>query len=227
MDWQWQEFQQIGTDYESTEEVAQYDRRMRQMRDIDGENRNLIERLHLPAQAVVLEIGTGTGAFARTVSPCCRQVIAIDISPVMLEYAAARAQEEGLNNIEFRRDGFLSFSTAPNSLDAVVTGLALHHLPDLWKAVALRHLFSWLKPGGRFILNDVVFDWKDETPEHYFDRLTQAMDNDSKIPFIRHIAKEYSTLSWIMRGLLEQTGLIIDADIAVNDFLHIYSCRKP
>ncbi|MDD3119111.1 MAG: class I SAM-dependent methyltransferase [Victivallales bacterium] len=227
MDWQWDEFHQIGTDYESVGEVANYDRRMRELRDVDAENRAIVAALHLPSEATVMEIGTGTGAFARTVASDCRRVIAIDISPVMLAYAAQRADEEGHRNIEFRRDGFLSFSVAPASLDAVVTALALHHLPDLWKAVALRRIFSALKPGGILVLHDVVFDWHNSEPEEYFNRQIAAVDNSSRTPFIRHIAQEYSTLSWIMTGLLERAGFVIADDITPNGFLHFYHCRKP
>ena len=90
--WQWDEAQQIGTDYENVAEVEAYDSRMREVRDVGAENRRIIEMLQLQPGAHVLEIGTGTGAFARDASPLCAQVTAIDISPVMLEYAAQRAR---------------------------------------------------------------------------------------------------------------------------------------
>ena len=57
--WQWNEFQQIGTDYASIEEVSNYDRRMRKMRDIETENREILGLLKLPPSGTVLEIGTG------------------------------------------------------------------------------------------------------------------------------------------------------------------------
>ncbi len=226
MEWQWNEFQQIGTDYASEAEVAVYDQRMRQVRDIDGENRHIVDLLQLPENAAVLEIGTGTGAFARTVSAQCRQVIAVDISPVMLQYASNIARQEDICNIVFTQAGFLNFNGEENAFDGIVTGLALHHLPDLWKAVALRNICSWLKPGGRLVLQDVVFDWKTDTAENYFTRIVASFDSSSS-HLARHIAQEYSTLPWIMTGLLERAGLIIESDQESHEFLHCYCCRKP
>jgi SAM-dependent methyltransferase len=34
---------------------------------------------------------------------------------------------------------------------------ALHHLPDVWKAVALRRIADMLRPGGAFVLRDTVY----------------------------------------------------------------------
>jgi len=223
--WHWNEFHHAGTDYNSEEEVASYDERMRKFRNIDVENQRIIEKLNLPPDASVLEIGTGTGAFARYVAGKCARVVALDISQVMLKYAARQAMAENLKNIEFRQSGFLSYQSGLSVFDGVVSGLALHHLPDMWKAVALRNISTWLKPGGRFVLTDVVFDWKDKNPEDYFPRIIETATG-SQNDFARHIAQEYSTLSWVMTGLLEGTGFEIESDECSNDFLHCYTCRK-
>ncbi len=223
--WEWNEFQQIGTDYTSVDEVAAYDCRMRRMRDIDAENQMILELLKLPENGSVLEIGIGTGAFLRSAAKVCGSCVGLDVSPVMLEYAERRAKEENLSNIQFVHGGFLSGSFPENAFDGIVSGLALHHLPDLWKAVALRRIHSALKPGGRFVLLDVVFDWKSESPESYFERLVKERDS-SRESFIRHIAQEYSTLDWIMRGLFEHAGFVLESGSVQMDFLHLYCVRK-
>lgn len=223
--WEWNEFQQIGTDYASIDEVAAYDSRMRMMRDVDAENREILKLLHLPANGSVLEIGTGTGAFLRAAAKVCGNCLGLDVSPVMLEYAEHRAREENLSNIRFEHGGFLSGAYPENSFDGVVSGLALHHLPDLWKALALRRIHSVLKPGGRFVLLDVVFDWKSDSPEAYFDRLVKDRDS-SRENFIRHIAQEYSTLDWIMKGLFEHAGFVLESESVKMDFLRLYCLRK-
>ena len=48
----------------------------------------------------------------------------------MLAYAAERVREEGLAGIRFVQAGFLTYGHAGEPFDAVVSGLALHHLPD-------------------------------------------------------------------------------------------------
>jgi hypothetical protein len=41
-------------------------------------------------------------------------------------------------------------------VDAVVTTLALHHLPDFWKGMALKRVHGMLKRGGRLYIHDVI-----------------------------------------------------------------------
>ncbi len=225
-DWYRDEVRQIGTDYASVDEVASYDARMRKMRDVEAENREILASLKVSPGSSVLEIGTGTGAFARTAARQGIRVTALDISPVMLAYAEQCAKKEGLSDIRFLRAGFLSFEAEKESFDGAVTGLALHHLSDTWKAVALRRLADALKPGARFCLNDVVFRWKPGgSPEDYFARIVELAPG-SRSNFARHIAEEFSTLEWIMDGLLERAGFIIEQKSCQHDFLFSYCCRK-
>jgi ubiquinone/menaquinone biosynthesis C-methylase UbiE len=222
--WQWDEMRQVGTDYASEAEVETYDRRMSEVRDVAAENRAILDGLPLGPESVLLEIGTGTGALARAAAARCRRVVAVDVSAMMLQYARRRAEREGLANLEFVHAGFLTYASPPATVDAVVTGLALHHLPDLWKAVALERIRGWLKPGGILCLNDVVFDWGQEGCRAYFDRLVGAMAASSREPFIRHIRQEYSTLAWIMEGLLVRAGFKI-LSAQTKEFLVRYCCR--
>ncbi len=53
--WRWNEFQQVGTDYLSIDEVRAYDKRMSEFRDIDAENSRSLEMLAVSAGASVLE----------------------------------------------------------------------------------------------------------------------------------------------------------------------------
>jgi putative AdoMet-dependent methyltransferase len=92
--------------------------------------------LGLSADDVVLEIGTGTGSFARAAGRKCREVIALDVSGAMLTYAAGRAHKEGIDNIVFRQAGFLTYEHEGEPLAGAVSQLTLHHLPDTWKFVA-------------------------------------------------------------------------------------------
>jgi SAM-dependent methyltransferase len=223
--WQWNEAKQIGTDYENVDEVRAYDHRMGELRDIPAENQTILNLLRLPPGAAVLEIGTGTGAFAREAARAGHRVTALDISPVMLAYAAERVREERLAGIRFVQAGFLTYGHAGEPFDAVVSGLALHHLPDLWKFNALKRIHDWLRPGGRFLLQDVVFDPGPEGFAAYFDRLTAAMPADSRQPFIRHIRQEYSTLTWIMEGLLRRGGFAVEQSWQLSDFMSQYLCR--
>lgn len=224
--WQWDEFKQIGTDYESITEVAAYDARMREFRDVDREIDEFLRLLELPPDGALLEIGTGTGAMARKAAARCSRVTAIDISRSMLDYASKRADEENLRNIEFILAGFLSYEGQPDSFDAILTGMAMHHLPDLWKMAALLRVNRWLKPGGSFCLHDVVFSPSPDDFNQYFDRAVEVRLGASQDNFIRHVKQEYSTLNWIMEGLLERAGFeVIDKISGQPDWVTIYNCR--
>lgn len=76
------------------------------MRDIDGENRMILDLLKLTPDGSVMEIGTGTGALIRMAAKQCAHAVGIDISPVMLKYAQVQAESEGLSNIEFHQADF-------------------------------------------------------------------------------------------------------------------------
>ena len=128
----------------------------------------------------------------------------------MLRYAEGRAKAEGLAGIEFCHGGFLSFAATPAMFDAAVSvGRCCIIYPDLWKAVALGNIRRALKPGGHFLLCDVVFASKDRDPRPQFDAFINAMPPSMRGGALGHIAREYSTLDWIMEGLLTRAGFAI------------------
>ncbi len=225
-EWQWNEFQQVGTDYTNVAEVAAYDQRMREMRDVDGENRYIESQLALPQTgAKVLEIGTGTGAFARYIATKAEKVYAADVSKIMLDYAKQQAVKANLTNIEFLHAGFLSFNLPDASVNAVVSGLALHHLPDAWKMMALERIAAVLKPGGRLQLLDVAFDWQPGQSTEYFERICHSCPQ-SQTAMFRHVAQEYSTMRWLLDAMLTHAGFKIIKSEVKLDFLYLITAEK-
>ena len=223
--WQWNEIQQIGTDYSDVAEVERYERRMGEFRDLAAEDAAILKTLALPAGSHIVEIGTGSGHFARAAARAGYRVTAVDVSATMLQYAEARAKSEGLTGIEFHHGGFLTFSAEPGTFDAAVSVAVLHHLPDLWKAVALKNIHHMLKPGGHLLLGDLVFSSNDRDHPAQFDALIDAMPEGMRQSAIDHIAKEFSTLDWIMEGLLARAGFLIVRTIADHVGLIQYLCR--
>ena len=223
--WHWDEMQQIGTDYADVAEVERYERRMGMVRDLQAENAAILSLLSLPEGARILDVGTGTGHFARAAAQAGYRVTALDISPIMLQYAAARAEEEGLAGIELKHGGFLTFTAPPASFDAVVSVMALHHLPDLWKAVALSNVRRALKPGGRFLLGDMVFSSEKPDPRPALGEWIAGMPESMRDEVKEHVAKEYSTLDWIMEGLLVRAGFAIERIVDSQSPIVQYVCR--
>ncbi len=230
------------TDYLSVEQVRQYDQRMRTVRDVDSENQNLLSRLNLPVGAKVLEIGTGTGAFARAAAATGLNVVAIDASPVMLEYAKslsidnfevksdrpARLPDDCMTgSIEFQLNGFLSFTAPENTFDAVVSSLCLHHLPDVWKAEACVNIHRWLKQHGVFLLVDVIYDCDGGQLDSYLKSyIPDDMNEQMKQALYGHIREENSTFSWIMESILQRSGLTVASKEKFGTMAHIFSAIK-
>lgn len=226
-EWQWDEMQQVGTDYTNTAEVEAYDQRMSGFRDVDAENRDMLARLGLPAGAAVLEIGCGTGRFARSAAAAGCAVTAVDVSKVMLDYVREKAAQEGLPPIRTQHSGFLTMDFPAQSFDAVVSGIALHHLPDAWKLAALRGVARVLKTGGQFILRDIVFTVKEgEAPEELFARFVDSFDDRVRPGALVHVKKEYSTYDWIMEGLLVRAGFRVLSATPCSEGLIVYHGLK-
>jgi putative AdoMet-dependent methyltransferase len=221
--WQWNELQQVGTDYADAAEVERYEQRMGEFRNLVAEDAAILALLNLPESSRILEIGTGTGHFARAAARAGHCVTALDVSPAMLEYAQKRAQTEGLSSIDFEHAGFLTFTAAPATFDAAVSVAVLHHLPDLWKSVALKNLRRALKPGGQLLLCDVVFSSNDRPLDAQFDAMIDSLPTGMRESAIGHIAKEYSTLDWILEGLLTRADFrirrIVDAQAPLIQYL--------
>ena len=225
-DWQWNEMQQVGTDYADLAEVAAYDERMEGFRDVGAENREMLAALALTPGSAVLEIGSGTGRFARAAAAAGLNTTAIDVSEIMLDYLRQCAEREGLPPIETRHAGFLTMDFPSYTFDAAVSGAALHHLPDAWKLVALQNVARVLKRNGQFILRDVVFALAEsEAPESCFLRMVNGFPG-MQVEAARHVRQEFSTYDWIMEGLLTRAGFSIVRQDNPSGLFAEYHCVK-
>ncbi|MFA7372321.1 MAG: class I SAM-dependent methyltransferase [bacterium] len=226
--WQYDEMTHTGKDFASREVVMAYDARHRQFRDVDKENEAIISGLDLQRHHTVAEFGCGTGAFAIQAAGKCARVYAVDISSAMLDYTGWKAEMQGLDNIVCCRGGFLTYMHEGEPLDAVVTSLALHHLPDFWKQKALHRLNGMLAGGGRLFIHDVVFaeDNYESNIKAWIDKLAKQVGPDMAADSARHVRCEDSTFTWIMEGLLARAEFRIDRVDYIDGVLAGYYCTK-
>ena len=226
--WQYDEMKQVGTDYNDTAKVDVYDTQMKRLRDIKKESEEIIKTLNLTNDSTLIEIGTGTGNFAIAAAKRCKKVFAIDVSPGMLE--SARKKAAGISNIEFHNAGFLTYEHSEEPADYVVSQLALHHLPDFWKLIALKRIFRMLKTGGKFFLKDTVYSFDENMHDAFFndliEKIRKAAGTEMATDMETAIRDEYSTMGWVMEGLLRQAGFTIERSQYMDGFIAIYVCRK-
>lgn len=227
--WQYDETIQVGTDYHDRKEVSVYDERMLMLRDVDAEVKDIQKALLLSMGSTVWEIGTGTGECALALAASVKHVYATDVSPAMLEYARHKAEHRHVKNVTFEAGGFLSGFRPAHSVNGVVTQLALHHLPDFWKSRAITAIANSLSPNGRLYLRDVVFPSTTDDYDAFFkkvvDEVRSRVGDEVAQQTVQHIKTEFSTLDWILEGMIARSGLsIVEKDC--KGFLSVYICNK-
>jgi ubiquinone/menaquinone biosynthesis C-methylase UbiE len=106
---------------------------------------------HLPLICKdALEVGCGTGAFARLLAKHSQNVLALDLSPEMIRIARERSAE--FPNIEFELADVRDQALPAESFDCVATIATLHHLPI--REILLK-MKAALRPGGVLLVLDL------------------------------------------------------------------------
>jgi ubiquinone/menaquinone biosynthesis C-methylase UbiE len=230
-DWYYNEFQQVGLDYESAETVENYDDEVGRGISQSDECSDIIDAIGIKSMDSVLEIGTGPGRLAIDLSFICQNVYAIDISEPMLEYAREEAKKQGRNNVEFIKSGFLTYQHEGKPLDAVITKFSLHHIPDHWKFVAVKRIFDMLKPGGKLYLKDCMISVE---IQDFFDSVdywvsgTREMSGDKPAEaVVLCIRDEYPIYAWVMEEMLKKVGFTIDNVNHMYGLHTTFVCTKP
>jgi SAM-dependent methyltransferase len=193
----------------------------------------LLRGLGLTPESVVIDIGAGTGQFALAVAPWCARVIAVDVSSVMLDRLRAKIDAVGVNNIGVEQAGFLTYRHRGEPADFVYSRLALHHLPDAWKAVALSRVRGMIRPGGLLRLVDVVYGFG---PDEAFDRLEswcasagdEFTEEWARAELEEHVRDEHSTFTWLLEPMIVRAGFDIEeATYSEDGIFARYVLRAP
>jgi ubiquinone/menaquinone biosynthesis C-methylase UbiE len=228
--WQYDEMKPCGVDFTDIEEVAAYDIMHQKLRDYARSSEGIMQRLGLGSGSIVIDIGSGTGAFALHAAKKCRTIYAVDISAAMLEYCRQQAERQGLSNIVFCHGGLLTYEHVGDLADAIVCVLVLHHLPDLWKQVALKRFRTMLKPGGRLLLFDFVFPSWEENSGAKIEDWIQAVGVTANARLAQEalifVRDEFGTYDWIMEGIIKRSGFRIDAAEYRDGFQTTYICTR-
>lgn len=105
----------------------------------------------------VVDLGAGTGFLTLPLAREAADVMAVDLSPHMLEALSHEVQRAGLDNIRVVEADLVDFELEASSVDLVVSSYALHHLSQSDKRRLIHHARAWLRPGGRIVIADMMF----------------------------------------------------------------------
>jgi 2-polyprenyl-3-methyl-5-hydroxy-6-metoxy-1,4-benzoquinol methylase len=159
---------------------------------------------HLKHGMTVLELGCGTGYFTRELARSGANIVAIDVSPELLEIARADCSAPSVR-YEIQNASALSYPDAV--FDSVVGSSVLHHLEI---EEALREIYRVLKPGGTIYFTEPnMLNPQIAIQKNVLWVKRKLGDSPDETAFFR----------WPLRRLVKQTGFH-DVRVDPFDFLH-------
>ncbi|MDQ0337471.1 ubiquinone/menaquinone biosynthesis C-methylase UbiE/catechol 2,3-dioxygenase-like lactoylglutathione lyase family enzyme [Caldalkalibacillus uzonensis] len=168
--------------------------------DIHAKGRDLAKLVEIAAvtpQDVVLDVGTGGGHVANALAPLAAKVIAMDLTPEMLEAAQRFISANGYQNVDYVQGDAEQMPFGPETFDVVACRIAAHHFPNVQKFI--NEVFRVLRPSGRFLLVDNVAAEDDEIDQFY--------NEIEKLRDYSHV-RAWKKSEWVR--MLEENGLVIE-----------------
>lgn len=165
--------------------------------------RVLVEALEGLTPRRVLDLGCGDGRLAALVLEHCPevdQVVAVDRSAPML--ARARQRFAGEPRVELRV-GDLCEPVASGPFDLVVSGFAIHHVPDERKREVFAEVAARLVDGGLFANLEIVASATPELHAEFLGRIGRDRDDPED-----RLAPVDDQLGWMAEAGLHQVDCL-------------------
>lgn len=171
--------------------------------------------LDLRRDALVLDVGCGTGNFTRPLAhrlaPGASGVVGLDLSPSMLRSAETFRRTHGIKNVRHVRGDAQRLPIADASMDAVLCAASLQLMPEPW--TALREFARVLKPGARLVLGTFI-----ASPRGTVRRMQRVL-------------APVSGFTWfdaqVLTDRLEECGLRVCEEMVEGAAISIAAVREP
>jgi ubiquinone/menaquinone biosynthesis C-methylase UbiE len=146
---------------------------------------------------IVLDVATGGGHTALKFAPFVARVVATDVTPGMLEQAAAFVAGWGADNVEFRLADAQDLPFDDGAFDLVTCRIAPHHFADCPRFV--RQAARVLKAGGLLLVQDHLLP-EDGEPARYIDAFERLRDPSHH--------RAYAASEWL--AMFQAAGLQVE-----------------
>jgi ubiquinone/menaquinone biosynthesis C-methylase UbiE len=191
----------------------------------------VLQQLGLAQRSTVIDLGAGTGVFALAAAEQFGRIVAVDVSPAMVDLLRRRVTERSLSNVDLVEAGFLGYDHAGPPVDAVYTRNALHQLPDFWKGIALDRIAGMLRPRGFLRVRDLIYDVAPSDADARIEAWLDGAADDPRRGYTRedlaeHVRTEHSTYRWLFEPMLDAAGFdILDVEYRRSVY-GAYTCVK-
>jgi len=131
-----------------------------------------------------VDIGSGEGDLSLMLARGCKRVTAIDLNQKMLEILKDRFAHAGFSQIEVKQGDMEHLPLPDACADLAVLSQVLHHAAA--PETALAEMVRILKPGGRFVLLDLLAHDQDWVRERLGDQWL-GFEPDRVISWLEHL----------------------------------------
>lgn len=162
----------------------------------------------------VLDLAAGTGLLSIMLSRAAASVVACDVTPEMLEIAAANIDQAGRDNITLVEADATHLPFDDDSFQVAACRLAFHHFPEPERT--LSELRRVLVPGGRFVLEDVFGPEDSELADlrHRFELLLDRSHVRSYSP--SDLRRLFESAGFEVESLEQQEGKDMTLDMLLD-----------
>ncbi|WP_320006118.1 class I SAM-dependent methyltransferase [Maridesulfovibrio sp.] len=134
--------------------AKEWDSNPERLRIIDEFAAEVEKEVDFSKDSEVLDFGCGTGLVGLRFGKKVKTLYALDTSEAMLGMLQAKLENEDYGNVRVLSVSMHESGIPENSLDAIFTSMAMHHVADL--PDVLQQMVRLLKSGGKLIVGELL-----------------------------------------------------------------------
>lgn len=180
----------------------------------------------VPNASQVLDIGCGAGNYTLMMLSKLPNLNCtfVDLSLPMLDKAFERVSAETNGKVEIKQGDIRQVALEENSFDIILAGAVLHHLRDDqdWETTFTK-IFKLLKPGGCFMISDLITQDTDLLNEYTWQRYGEYLEGIGGAAYRQNVF-DYIAKEDTPRSMNYQLDLMKKVGFKSVEILHKNMC---